>query len=306
MSRFFYFFLCTALLILVSCDRNIELPDDQIYIELCENSELDTTQFSVLSFNRLNGTSFNSVSMVIDQLQPDFIGLQESYEIGKQIADRYNYCLYGNDSESTAILSKYPVEVINDMYIKIILNQNQYLHFFNIHLPSNPYQPYDIRDTLITTESQAVHQAEQTRGEHVDELLFYINQIDDAMPIIITGDFNEPSHLDWIEGAENPIRFQIGNQGDFNVNWPVSNKMLNSGLIDAYRSVYTNPIDDPGYTWTPIVSLNEVHDRIDFVYHNSPLMVESVFLVGPDDKSDIKIPSYESDHRGVLVNFSFN
>jgi exodeoxyribonuclease-3 len=305
MSRLFYFFLCTALLLLVSCDRNTELAEDQIYIELCGNSELDTTNFSVLSFNRLSSTSFNSVSMVVNQLQPDFIGIQESYEIGKQIADRYNYCLYGNDAKSTAILSKYPVEVINDMYVKIILNQNQHLHFFNIHLPANPYQPYDIRDTLITTESQAIHQAEQTRGEYVDDLLFYVNQIDDTMPIVVTGDFNEPSHLDWVAGSENPIRFQIGD-APFTVNWPASNKMLNSGLIDAYRSVYTNPIDYQGYTWTPIINLNEVHDRIDFVYHNSSISVDSVFLIGPDNMSDIKISSYESDHRGVLVNFSFN
>ena len=68
-------------------------------------------------------------------------------------------------------------------------------------------------------------------------------------------------------------------------------------------SAYTNPIDYPGYTWTPIVNLDEVHDRIDFIYHNNSITVESVFLIGPDNFSDIVMPNYESDHRALLVNF---
>ena len=302
MYRLSYFSLVTILFILFAC-KSSEFDDDKIYIELCGNNLIDTTNLSVLSFNRLDRTSLNSVSLVIDKTQPDLIGLQESYEIGKQIADRYNYCFYGNDDESTSILSKYPLEVVNEMYVKIILNENQYIHFFNIHFPSYPYQPYDIRDIKITTESQAIHQAEQSRGLYVDNLLFYINQINDNMPIVVTGDFNEPSHLDWIEGSENAIKFQISNQGQFTVDWPASNKMINSNLFDAYRSVYTNPIDYPGYTWTPIVNLDEVHDRIDFIYHNNSINVESVFLIGPDSFSDIVMPNYESDHRALLVNF---
>ena len=54
-------------------------------------------------------------SQVIEELQPDIIGLQESYEMGIHIADRFNYCYSGNINESTAIFSKYPIEVISDI-----------------------------------------------------------------------------------------------------------------------------------------------------------------------------------------------
>ena len=47
----------------------------------------------------------------------------------------------------------------------------------NVHLKAFPYQPYDIRDTLITTDSQAIHQAEQTRGANVDVLVDNINLV---------------------------------------------------------------------------------------------------------------------------------
>ena len=83
-------FIISSFLILGCEDNNINI--DQRYIELCGDVQLQKSDFSVLSFNRLNNTSLNSVSAVIDQVNPDIIGLQESYEIGKQIADRYNYC----------------------------------------------------------------------------------------------------------------------------------------------------------------------------------------------------------------------
>ena len=112
------------------------------------------------------------------------------------------------------------------------------------------------------------------------------------MPVIITGDFNEPSHLDWIIGTENPLNFQFNNElSQFVVNWPASNKMLNSGLIDAYRELFSNPVENPGYTWTTQNSINEVHDRIDFVYYNNhhQITLNSAFIIGPDDISDIII-----------------
>ena len=157
----------------VCCEKN-----DFDTWQLCNGSELIDDEFSVLSFNRLNGTSIHSVSKVIETVNPDVIGLQESFDVGVEIADRFNYCFYGDEATSLAILSKHPIEVINDWQFKINLNDIDYINFFNIHFPGNPYQPYDIRDTLITTSSQAIHQAEQTRGQYVNELVSYINAID--------------------------------------------------------------------------------------------------------------------------------
>ena len=178
---------------------------------------------------------------------------------------------------------------------------------FNVHLPAYPYQPYDIRDRLITTQSQAVYQAEQTRGIDVINLTNSILEVknNNNMPIILAGDFNEPSHLDWIAGAENPVNFQIDSL-DFVVDWPTSNQISQLKLHDTYRELYPNPIIYPGYTWTPHHSLGEVHDRIDFIYFNSHLLIDSIFIVGPDNMSDIIIDNYESDHRAILAVFNIN
>ncbi len=318
---FFYFFI-------FSCEKNTLLPvesGDLSYVSLCSDKELLNT-ISVLSFNKLSTTSLNSVTELIEHLDPDIIGLQESYEMGLDIADRFNYCYYGNNKNSTAVLSKFPIQGINYMQSRIILNDSLYINFFNVHLTAYPYQPYDIRDTLITTESQAIYQAEQTRGEELDFLKSSINNLASNMPTIVVGDFNEPSHLDWISGAENPERFQIIGY-DFIVDWPISNAMNAMNFIDAYREIYDNPILSPGYTWTPNISLNEVNDRIDFIYyyprHDSvavshnfnqglydfnvfEISLESVYVVGPDYFSDIVIDNYESDHRGVFAVFNLD
>ena len=296
-------FIISSFLILGCEDNNINI--DQRYIELCGDVQLQKSDFSVLSFNRLNNTSLNSVSAVIDQVNPDIIGLQESYEIGKQIADRYNYCFFGSDGMSTAYLSRFPIEVINDTHIKIELSADKAINFMNVHLKAFPYQPYDIRDTLITTDSQAIHQAEQTRGANVDVLVDNINLVIKNEPLIICGDFNEPSHLDWVENAENPVRFLINNN-QFTVDWPTSNKIANVGMKDSYRELFSSPVQFPGYTWTPQISNDEVYDRIDMIYHNSLLNVNDFKIIGPDDQSDIKLIDFESDHRAVYAIFSFD
>lgn len=309
---FFYLFI-------FSCERNIVSSvesDDLSYVSLCNDKDFLNT-LSVLSFNKLSTTSLNSVAEVIEHLDPDIIGLQEAYDMGLDIADRFNYCYYGNTKNSTAVLSKYPIQGINYMQSKIILNDSLYINFFNLHLNAYPYQPYDIRDTIITTEAQAIYQAQQTRGDEVDLLKSLILESMNPMPTIVTGDFNEPSHLDWVVGAQNPQNFQI-NGDDFIVNWPTSHLMSDMDFIDSYREKYNNPVESPGYTWTPNISLNEVNDRIDFIYYRPSydlsiiddnilgISLASVYVIGPDQFSNIIIDNYESDHRGVFAIFNID
>jgi len=302
-----YKYILLFSLFFISCEKNTHVNSlGQLDLQFCDAKELVDSVFSVLSFNRLQGTSFNSVRDVIQKTDPDIIALQESYDIGVKIADYFNYCFIGDNEYSVAVLSKYPVEIINNMQYKIMLNNIDYIHFFNIHLSPHPYQPYDIRDNLITTPQQAIHQSEQARGLDVTHLISLIDAINDDMPIIVAGDFNEPSHLDWITHAENPSRFQNNQLGNFVVDWPASNKMINMGLVDAYREFFYNPISKPGYTWTPNYGVDEVHDRIDFIYYKNNMNLESILLVGPDDMSDIILYDYESDHRAVLAKFQLS
>lgn len=305
-----YKYIIFLVFFIFSCEKSNRIDGIQ-NLSFCDSSNFDSKTLSVLSFNRLDGTSLNSFSNLIELLDPDIIGLQESYEIGSQIANRFDYCFYGSENNSLAVLSKYPIDIVDDIYCKINLNASLYINFFNVHLSSIPYQPHDIRDMLITTPYQAIYQAEQTRGLEVDLLASNVSNVkeDNNMPIIITGGFSEPSHLDWIVDTQNPLLFSTENGlNQFIVDWPTSKKMLDVGMIDAYRFLYPDPIQHPGYTWTPNISLNEIHDRIDFIYYadNQLLNLNNVQIIGPDQFSDVMINDYQSDHRAVLAVFNVN
>ena len=95
------FILILITLIFISCN------DDHRQSNLCGNENRYTGEFTVLSLNRLDGTSLNSVIRLIQDLNPDIIGLQESYGVGLDVASSLDYCYYGSDDSSTAFLSKY-------------------------------------------------------------------------------------------------------------------------------------------------------------------------------------------------------
>jgi hypothetical protein len=66
------------------------------------------------------------------------------------------------------------------------------------------------------------------------------------------------------------------------VEWPVSKAITQTGLVDTYRSKFSNPADFPGITWTTIESADEVYDRIDMIYHttSNKYEIKDVRLVG--------------------------
>src|SRR6185437_14126078 len=65
-----------------------------------------------------------------------------------------------------------------------------------------------------------------------------------SIPVIIAGDFNEPSHRDWTTETRN-----LSDHNGAIVRWPVTSKLEEHGFVDAYRAEYPNPITHPGYTF---------------------------------------------------------
>src|SRR4029079_16587652 len=127
-------------------------------------------------------------------------------------------------------------------------------------------------------------------------------------PVFLTGDFNEPSHLDWTQAAAN-AGLHFGKK----VDWPSSHAVVNSGLTDAFRQLRPDVINDRGNTWTPgspapTVASNEVFDRIDFIYYAgqsvAPVDAKILGYDANDPDTDIGIQPYPSDHRSVVVKFN--
>jgi endonuclease/exonuclease/phosphatase family metal-dependent hydrolase len=244
---------------------------------------------------------------VIQAAQADVVGIQEQAGSGPALAAALGFH-YHNIGGSAAILSRYPIVQGESQGAKLQLSPSQQAYVFDVHLTPYPYQPYDIRDGLLTTEAQAIAAAQATRGTSVTSLLSGMAPaLASGAPVFLTGDFNEPSHLDWTEEAAT-AGLHFGKK----VAWPASRAVRNAGLVDAFRELRPDEIAERGETWTPgspapQIDPGEVHDRIDFVYYAGANVVANTALVlgydANDPNTDIGIQPYPSDHRSVVVEF---
>ena len=85
------------------------------------------------------------------------------------------------------------------------------------------------------------------------------NQIQetDNIPFIIGGDFNSPSHLDWVSQTKKWHNGLV-------VEWPVSKIMMEAGFKDSFREIRPNL----NYT-SPTMSAERITHRIDYIYYIS-------------------------------------
>lgn len=272
-----------------------------------EPEEKELTTFSVMSFNVLYSTSVPSTRKTIAQAYADIVGLQEASEQRiKSVADSLGYYYHsfnkttGNlSNDDTGILSRYEIISKYGDGVLIKLTDSISIAVFSVHLSPYPYEPYDLRDEKIKTPEEAFSSAEKTRIPEIMPVLHTIDSlINSGIPVFLTGDFNEPSHLDWTEHAATG-----GLHLDKIVEWPCSKAVTDFNMTDSYRSHFPDEVQKPGITWTTNESENEVYDRIDFVYHNLQNkieLVESMRVGRPDNEAGKNITGYESDHFAVL------
>lgn len=171
----------------------------------------------------------------------------------------------------------------------------------NTHLSSDP-SGMEAIERGATAEQ--VREMEQVRVREAEALRPLGALGGKGVPVVLTGDFNAPSHLDWtpatLAAGRTPVVFD----------WPVSQLLERMGLRDSWREAHPDPVGKPGLTWTPGTphpKLNpaEVLGRIDFIYAGGPIETLASQIVsetgGPN--VDIPIQPYPSDHRAVVSTF---
>ena len=247
------------------------------------------------------------IAEVLKASRADVVGLQEIGSCAEKLSDKLGYTLVKQD-DWHAMLTRLPVESVTPARHGMVvrLENGQPLAVFNAHLYHSPYQPYQLLGIpygdgiFVKTEAEAQDQARLARGHDVTSILSDMAGV--QAPMILTGDFNEPSHLDWtqraVEAGRHPIK----------VEWPASKSFAEAGFKDSYRVVYPDEIEHPGFTWTPRTADDDPkdhHDRLDFVmFKGQQIEPQSVEVVGEDSpRSDIAVTPYPTDHRGVVAEF---
>lgn len=296
------------------------------------SSNLTVATFNTWGAGLNNGQPIAHTVAVMNAIDADVFTLQEvraeSPECADQIcppagpsvaddlAQALGYYVYEQSGTNdalwaNAILSRYPIlsALPEDLGVLIDVDGRR-IAVLNAHLPDYPYQPYQVVGIeygdapMLRDEMSAIDAALDARGAAVNLLLEVIGRVKGADLIVVCGDFNEPSHLDWTDRAVQAGRHPM------KVRFPASTKLSETGFVDAYRDVWRDEVAFPGFTWTPTAPIddrNEHHDRIDFIYlKDTDLRVMSASVVGESlATSDIVVEPWQSDHRAVFVRTQF-
>lgn len=170
----------------------------------------------------------------------DVIGLQEaaSGNHTRRLGEALGWD-YWQSNWSVGVVSRYPIvqeygSVNVSGGVRISLNGNGPLsevNLWNSHLGSDPYGPYDFCFFNMTDDEVLENEASAGRVPQMTELLDAIQaQLANSanIPVILTGDMNAPSHLDWIDA----LKEQHCGIGDFP--WPTSVLPTEAGFLDSY------------------------------------------------------------------------
>uniref|UniRef100_A0A914Y4G6 Endonuclease/exonuclease/phosphatase domain-containing protein n=1 Tax=Panagrolaimus superbus TaxID=310955 RepID=A0A914Y4G6_9BILA len=200
-------------------------------------------------------------------------------------------------------------------------NSTEIISFWGMHLDHHSYGPYAANNKLVTKMEQ-IFSGESTknktgRQDNIYELLetkSFMEALEksDKIPVIVAGDFNTPSHLDWIKENE-----EI--HGGWTIKWPATTLLQSkTGLIDSFREIYPSPVETPGCTWTTVnrygpewdFSIPDTLDRIDFILYKSQRLKPFKSFVYSGSESFQQVPNHEkndypSDHFAVVTDFSW-
>ncbi len=215
-----------------------------------------------------------------------------------------------NRKGPVCIISKYPFvgKTPHSYGIYIDLGDGVKVLVMNCHAAHKPYGPYQLngidygKSKANADPQQVYEQNKKARQEMVDLLLEDILSAE-TDNIILCGDFNEPSWLDWTEQTT-----KAGLSACV-LPWAATKSLYDAGFKgDAYRTIHPNPVKHPGFTWSSKPVEKDTKDRIDLILYKTgkKTKVKECKVVGEStETSDIVLKPWIFDHRGVRAVFQY-
>lgn len=233
---------------------------------------------------------------VIRESGVDVVAMQETYGSGPRIAEALGFHFHERGT-NVSILSRYPV--VEDLSVGepfqcvgalLELPDGGRAAVFSI------WQPYSAEiweeGTRDIGDPEAMLAACDASRESLTALHAALEErlagpAYEGVPVIVAGDFNSMSHLDYGE---------VGlDQYGVAVDWPTSHVLWEAGFTDAYRE--THPVIDRerDSTWTPRFPAQE-QDRIDFVFHRG-----AGWRATESEVIRTHLEGFPSDHAAVVA-----
>src|SRR5690606_12604970 len=316
-------------------------------------------QVKVLQINVWQGTTavqdgFKGLVQIIEQTDPDIILLSETQgkniDVVNKLVDtlqQLGKTYYGETNRSSAgLLSKYAVknaqgccasDTQGPMAKAYITIDGKTLAVYSAHLDYTHYECYLPRgysgvnwkkiaspvgdaDSVLTANRRS--QRDESIAAFVQDAKA---EIERGNLILLGGDFNEPSHLDWQADTKD-----LRDHNGLVINWDCSVMLTEIGMVDAYRQKFPDAVRYPGFTCPSANNAVPIHkppwapeaderERIDFIYYYPDVTwsLSDISIVGPTgtivrgklqennfaDPFIVPTDIWPTDHKGNLATF---
>ncbi len=319
--------------------------------------EVRVLQFNVWQEGTVVKNGFRAIVIEILRTKADLVAISEvrnykDRDFGESLAKALREkgeTFYSGKSYDSGIISKYPIEKYYELYpckddhgsiTKAIINvKGRRVAFYSAHLDYLNCSYYLVRSYSGTTWKKLSAPVTDTKellkdsrkSKRDDAIRAFLKdaaiESEKGCKIIIGGDFNEPSHLDWIEETKN----LYGHEGVV-INWECTQLLEKAGFSDTYREIYPDPVKNPGFTYpsankmVPLKKLtwapeSDERERIDYIFYlqREGISLKDVVIVGPDstilksavhketgDRFSRPAGIWPSDHKALLAIFQIN
>ena len=278
----------------------------------------------VMTFNVWYGgdqVSLAATAEAIQRSNADVIGIQEpeghlstlAAMAGYPYVDRRRnllsrYPLFESDNGQRDLPGEPPLGITaldpDALHVWVMVRPGEVVAVANTHLPSDLYGPEAVRDGAMPDAVMALEQ--EARVPSALALRAVAEVAREGTPLFLTGDFNTPSHRDWVTAMQHvrpdAVRYPFA--------WPSSNILEEAGLRDSFREVHPDPTAVPGLTWTagmpaPYIRPAETQDRIDFIWTAGQSRSVASHVVGEPGGVGVawSVTPWPSDHRALVSDF---
>ena len=250
----------------------------------------------------------NRVKELIRSTSADIICMQEAYGTQQMLADSLNFkMITASANANLALFSRYPITKLTAKEpfkstpgIITLPNDRQILvaDWWLRYAYRPEYTDYylnkglDVNDWIKEDAMLGAADATVNMDTDIDPVVKGTD-----MAVIVSGDFNSGSHLDWTARAA-PLHNGYGP-----VAFPISMLMLDRGYTDTYRAINPNELSHPAGTFAAIFGHLQT-SRIDYIYYKGTGIkpIASKIIRTAPEIDDV----WPSDHAAVLTVFDLS
>lgn len=229
--------------------------------------------------------------------------MQEAYGIQEMLADSLGYHLKTRSKgDNLALFSRFPLEAVawrepfKSNPAKVTLPNGKRMFLADCWL-RYAYRPEYTSgyagkglDPSVWVAEDSTLALEDIRNIYTKDILPHLEE---GMPVVVSGDFNSCSHLDWTD-VPNLYIMVMGP-----VAFPPSRYMQENGFRDSFREKNPDEVAYQGGTTAVIYGQMQM-SRIDFIYHQGNMKVVSSKIVRTSPEIDYV---WASDHAAVMTVF---